>query len=121
MNGVVEVVPECQPSTAGGTGHAGLADGKGRRWEKSSSAGCIMLNSRGERKTKTLEETEAEQQTPGGIRAGETRGNQQRCFPHYVNSPQMSVALGDPPSFGGWPLIKINFLHNNIWFDLHLI
>ena len=24
------------------------------------------------------------------------------------------MALGDPPCLGGWPLIKINSLHNNI-------
>ena len=93
LNGVVEVVPECQPSTTGGTGLPDLAVGKRRRWEKSSSAEGIMLNSRGEHRTKTLEETEAEQQTLGDTRTGETRGNQQRCFPHYVNSPQMSVTL----------------------------
>ena len=29
-------------------------------------------------------------------------------------SPRSSVALGDPPCLGGWPLIKINSLHNNI-------
>ena len=76
---------------------------------------CFVLEF--ERKTKTLEGKEAEQQTPGNIRAGETRWNQQTCSPHYVNSPRMSVALGDPPCLGGWPLIKINSLHNNIWFD----
>ena len=26
----------------------------------------------------------------------------------------LSVALGDPLCLGGWPLIKINSLHNNI-------
>ena len=31
-----------------------------------------------------------------------------------MSSPWSSVALGDPPCLGGWPLIKINSLHNNI-------
>ena len=80
-------------------------EGVGR--SHSSSEG-IMLISRGERMTKTLEGTEAEQQTPDILRAGETRGNKLRC------SLLFSVALRDPPCLGGWPLIKINFLHNNI-------
>ena len=75
MNGVVEADPEYQPSTTSGTGHLGLVAGKERRWEKSSSAEGIMLNSRGDCRTKTPEGTETEQQTPGDIRAGETRGN----------------------------------------------
>ena len=62
LNGVVEVVPRLQPSTTGGTGHPGLAAGK--RWEKLPSADGIMLNSRGELRTETLEGTEVEQQTP---------------------------------------------------------
>ena len=73
MNGVVEAVPRLQPSTTGGTGHPGLAAGKGWRWEKLPSADGVMLNSRGERMTETLEGTEAEQQTPD-TEGGETRG-----------------------------------------------
>ena len=65
---------ECQPSTTGGTGHPSQAAGKGWRWEKSPSAEGIMLNSWEERMTKTQEGTEIEQQTPGTIRAGETKG-----------------------------------------------
>ena len=60
-----EAVIECQPSSTGGTVHPGLAVGIGWRWEKSSSAEGIMLNSRRELMTKTLEGTEAERQTPG--------------------------------------------------------
>ena len=40
-----------------------------------SSAEGIMLNSRGEHMKETQEGTEVEQQTPGIIRAGETRGD----------------------------------------------
>ena len=111
--GLVEAIPRLQPSTTGGTGHPGLAAGKGWRWEKLPSADGIMLNSRGERRTETLEGTEVEQQTPD-TKGSETRGDQPSCSPHYVNSPRSSVALGDPPCLGGWPLIKINSLHNNI-------
>ena len=39
-----------------------------------SSAECFMLNSRGERRTETLEGTEVEQQTPD-TKGGETRGD----------------------------------------------
>ena len=46
-------------------------DGDGR---SHSYVEGIMLNSRGERMTKTLEVTEAEQLTPGIVRVGETRG-----------------------------------------------
>ena len=61
---VLEADPECQPSTTSGTGHPGLAAGKGWRWEKLPSAEGIMLNSRGEHRTDNIEGTEAEQQTP---------------------------------------------------------
>ena len=66
--------PRLQLSTTGGTGHPGLAAGKGWRWEKLPSADGIMLNSRGERRTETLEGTEVEQQTPD-TKGGETRGD----------------------------------------------
>ena len=42
----------------------GVAAGKGRRWQRLPSAEGIMLNSRWEYRTETLEGTEAEQQIP---------------------------------------------------------
>ena len=108
--------PNVNLRTTGSSGNPGLAAGKGWRWEKSPSAEGIILNSWVERRTKTQERTETGQQTPDIKRVGETRGNQLICLPHYVNSPWLSVALEDPPCLWAWSLIKINSLHNNIWF-----
>ena len=121
LNGVVEAVP-WKPTFNYGWYWTPRSDCRqGWRWERLPFAEGIMLNFWGERRTKTQEGTETKQQTPGIIRAGETRGNKLTCLPHYVNSPWSSVALGDSPCLGGWPLIKINSLHNNIWFDSLLL
>ena len=76
-----------------------------------------MLNSRGERMIETQEGTEVEQQTPGIIRAGETRGNKLRCSPHYVNSPRLSVALGMLPALEVGLWIKLIPCIITLWFD----
>ena len=96
-------------------------DGNDRNY---TSAGDIMFNSRGEHMTKTLEETEEEQQTPGIIRAGETRGIKPRCSPHYVSSPRLSVALGILPALevGLWlKLILYIITFDLIQYSLILI
>ena len=74
----------------------------------------IMLNSRGERMTKALEGTEVEQQTPS--KWGWETSGEQAVMAFHTRS---SVALGDYPRWGGWPLINLITMHNNdlIWFD----
>ena len=79
----------------------------------------IMINSRGERRTKALEGTEDFQQTPSNIR----RRNQRVQTTVTTNPPHafsgiFACGSGGSPGYGGWPLIKINSFHNNIWFDL---
>ena len=90
----------------------GVAAGKEWRWEKSPLQMGIMLNSRGERMTKALEGTEVEQQTPS--KWGWETSGEQAVMAFHTRS---SVALGDYPRWGGWPLINLNTMHNNdlIW------
>ena len=78
----------------------------------------IMLNSRGERMTKALEGTEVEQQTPS--KWGWETSGEQAVMAFHTRS---SVALGDYPRWGGWPLINLITMHNNdlIWFDFSFI
>ena len=113
--------PECQPSTMGGTGHPSLAAGKGRRWEVLPPSRGVMINSRGERMTKALERTEALQQTPSNNQVGETRGyrHSHHQSPHAF-SGIFACGSGGSPGYWGWPLIKFNSFHNNIWFDSSL-
>ena len=66
----------------------------------------IMLNSRGERRTKALEGTEVEQQTPSKW-GWETRGNKLSRPPTLHEFTMSSVALEDYPRWGGWPLINL--------------
>ena len=68
----------------------------------------IMLNSRGERMTKALEGTEVEQQTP--CKWGWETSGEQAVMAFHTRS---SVALGDYPRWGGWPLINLITMHNN--------
>ena len=68
----------------------------------------IMLNSRGERMTKALEGTEVEQQTPS--KWGWETSGEQAVMAFHTRS---SVALGDYPRWGGWPLINLITMHNN--------
>ena len=91
----------------------GVAAGKEWRWEKSPLQMGIMLNSRGERMTKALEGTEVEQQTPS--KWGWETSGEQAVMAFHTRS---SVALGDYPRWGGWPLINLITIHNNdlIWF-----
>ena len=90
----------------------GVAAGKEWRWEKSPPQMGIMLNSRGERMTKALEGTEVEQQTPS--KWGWETSGEQAVMAFHTRS---SVALGDYPRWGGWPLINLITMHNNdlIW------
>ena len=90
----------------------GVAAGKEWRWEKSLLQMGIMLNSRGERMTKALEGTEVEQQTPS--KWGWETSGEQAVMAFHTRS---SVALGDYPRWGGWPLINLITIHNNdlIW------
>ena len=64
----------------------GVAAGKEWRWEKSPLQMGIMINSRGERRTKALEGTEVEQQTPSKW-GWETRGNKLSRPPTLHESP----------------------------------
>ena len=95
----------------------GVAAGKEWRWEKSPLQMGIMLNSRGERMTKALEGTEVEQQTPS--KWGWETSGEQAVMAFHTRS---SVALGDYPRWGGWPLINLITMHNNdliaIWEDI---
>ena len=77
----------------------------------------IMLNSRGERMTKALEGTEVEQQTPS--KWGWETSGEQAVMAFHTRS---SVALGDYPRWGGWPLINLITMHNNdlIWLIYEL-
>ena len=63
----------------------------------------IMLNSRGERMTKALEGTEVEQQTL----ANEARKPEGNKLSRHSTLLLTSVALGDYPRWGGWPLINL--------------
>ena len=83
----------------------GVAAGKEWRWENSPPAMGIMLNSRGERRTKALEGTEVEQQTPSKW-GWETRGNKLSRPPTQHEFTMSSVALYYP-LWGGWPLINL--------------
>ena len=77
---------------------------------------CIMLNSRGERKTKALERTEIEQQTPSKW-GWETRESKLLRPPTLHEFTMSSVALGDYPRWGDWPLINLIPCIIMIWFD----
>ena len=66
----------------------------------------IMFNSRGERRTKALEGTEVEQQTPSKW-GWETRENKLSWPPTLHEFTMLSVALGDYLRWGGWPLINL--------------
>ena len=107
-------------SIMGGTGHPlGLAAGKGRRWKVLPSWHVALWL--------TPEESAGQrlwrgQRTSNRLRAtsgGETRG-------YRLQSPPIPTCvqwnfrmwLWGTPGYGGWPLIKINSFHNNIWFDL---
>ena len=50
---------------------------------------------------------------------GESRGNRhsRHQLPHAF-SGILACGSGAPLGYGGWPLIKINSFHKNIWFDL---
>ena len=72
----------------------------------SPPADGLMLNSRGERRTKALEGTEVEQQTPSKW-DWETRGNKLSWPPTLHELSMSSVALGDYPRWGGCPLINL--------------
>ena len=68
LNEVEELSRECQLSTTDGTGHPGLATRKGRRLEKPLPSRGVMLNTRGECRTKALGGTGAmsrHQEQPG--------------------------------------------------------
>ena len=82
----------------------------------------IMINSRGESRTKALERTEASQQTHSTNQDGETRGNRHSLHQIlHAFSGIFACSSGGSPGYGGWPLIKINSFHNNIWFDLDVV
>ena len=76
----------------------------------------IMLNSRGERRTKALEGTEVEQQTPSKW-GWETRGNKLSRPPTLHEFTMSSVALGDYSRWRGWPLINLIPCIIMIWFN----
>ena len=102
----------------GGTGHPVLLparDGDGKCYHPSSG---IMINSREERRTKALEGTEVEQQTPSNIRSEKPeRTDTVDTNSHMRLVEFFACGSGGSPGYGGWPLIKINSFHNNIWFD----
>ena len=52
---------------------------------------------------------------------GETRGyrHSHHQLPHAFIGI-FACGSGGSPGYGGWPLIKINSFHNNIWFDLEI-
>ena len=91
-------------------------DGDGMCCHPSSG---IMINSRGERRTKALEGTEEfptdseqhQEEKPEGT------DHSHHQLPHAF-SGIFACGSGGPPGYGGWPLNKINSFHNNIWFDL---
>ena len=98
----------------GGTGHQlwlPVRDGDERSCHPSNG---IMINSRGERRTKALERTKDLQQTPS--KTGRRNQRVQTQSPHSF-SGIFACGSGGSPSYWGWPLIKINSFHNNIWFD----
>ena len=78
-------------------------------------ASGIMINSRGERRTKALEGTEEDnQQTPSNS-GGETRGyrHSHHQSPHAF-SGIFACGSGGSPGYGGWPLNKINSFHKTL-------
>ena len=103
----------------GGTGHPRSGCRQGTEMGSAAIlARGIMINSRGERRTKALEGTEDFQQTPS-TSGGETRGYRPQS-PPIPTCVQWNFRMWvwGTPGYGGWPLIKINSFHNNIWFDL---
>ena len=88
---------------------------QGTEMEEADPSRGIMLNSRGEWRTKTQVGTGESDR----LRAPNKRklaGLVPIHFPHYMNSPELSVALGESWLRRSSPLI-FNSLHNNIWFD----
>ena len=95
----------------------GVAAGKGQRWEKLPLEVTLWL---------TPEESAGQrlwrgQRIDNRLRVnqvGETRGyrHSHHQSPH-VFSGIFACGSGGSPGYGGWPLIKINSFHNNIWFD----
>ena len=105
LNGVKGLSLEFQPSITSGTGHPGLAADKGRRWEKPPPHRGIMLNPRGECRTKALGETgemNRHQEQPGVKPEGIIWASFAKSFftrPYYLKH----VSLGSL-SYGGYLL-----------------
>ena len=113
-------------SITGGTGHPRSGCRQG------TEMGCaailargIMINSRGERKTKALEGTEDFQQTPSNIRRRNQRVQTAVTTNPHMRSVEFShVALGDPlaTEVGLWiKLIPFIIIFDLIWFDSYFL
>ena len=85
----------------GGTGQQvwlPVRDGDGRSWHPSSG---IMINSRGERRTKALERTEDIQQTPSKIRSEKPESTDTVTTNHHMRLVEFSnVSLKDSLATG---------------------
>ena len=120
LNGVVEAVPRTTLNH-GGTGHQvwlPVRDGGGRSCHLNSG---IMINSRGERRTKALERTEEHPTDSEQHQAEKPEDTDTVTTNHHMRLVEFRMWLWRIPGYGGWPLIKINSFHNNIWFDLCLL